>query len=388
MAWTTETKPVPGGRGIEWCAGQIDSPVRRLRFLKEYGPGREEILRSNARSSWLLAVVPVVLLVSTLPPRARSTDAGKVTAPPVAAAPEPAPVVAEAPGDVWLVERTGDHEAYSNGLRIDNRFSVANHPRSYLVFPAAQSEERGERRSAPAGIVFHTTESQLVPFKSGENDRLQRIGESLLEYVRRRRSYNFVIDRFGRVYRLVAEEDAANHAGNSVWSDADYLYLNLNESFIGVAFETQTKTARDEAEVTAAQVQSAAMLTNMLRERYGIPAGNCVTHAQVSVNTSNLQIGYHLDWASSFPFGRLGLPDNYAVPLPAVAVFGFEYDPGFARRAGDRMYREAILGDGQIRARAAEAHVEVSVYRRGLQQRYRRELAALRGGTDAREHTD
>jgi len=42
------------------------------------------------------------------------------------------------------------------------------------------------------------------------------------------------------------------------------------------------------------------MLTDMLRKRYGIPAGNCVTHAQVSVNPSNLLIGYHIDWASSF----------------------------------------------------------------------------------------
>jgi hypothetical protein len=326
-------------------------------------------------------VVPFVLLLMTnaAPPRvAKVKTIAKFGAPLVA--PQPAAVVLAPPGEIWIVENGSDHETYSNGLRIDSRFSTPNRPRSYLAFPAAHPEQRGERRTVPAGIVFHTTESLLVPFDSRENIRIQRIGESLLEYVRRRRSYNFVIDRYGRVYRLVPEQDAANHAGYSVWSDADYVYLNLNESFIGVAFETQTAAGQDEAQVTSAQVQSAAMLTNMLRRRYGIPAGNCVTHAQVSVNTANLQIGYHLDWASAFPFRAIGLPDNYTVPLPAVAVFGFGYDPGFARRAGDRMYREAELGDHQLRERAAEAHVEPAAYRRTLQQRYRRELAALHAG--------
>jgi hypothetical protein len=176
---------------------------------------------------------------------------------------------------------------------------------------------------------------------------------------------------------VVREEDAANHAGHSVWSDANYLYLNLNDSFIGVAFETRTLPGQDEATVTQAQMHAAAMLTDMLRRRYRIPAVNCVTHAQVSVNVSNLQVGYHLDWASSFPFGQIGLPDNYAVPLPSVAFFGFGYDPGFARRAGDRMFQEAEMGNRVMLERASAAHLEPAVYRRELQQRYRTELAAM-----------
>jgi hypothetical protein len=375
MAYSTETELAPGRR-VEWLAGQIHSPVVRLRFLQEFAPRPIDVPRNKASRAWLRAAFPVVFMLLTLPPHAKSAKAGAAS---VAIAAKPAAVVVEAPGEIWMVEKASDYETYSNGLRIDSRFSIANHARSYLAFPAAHPDRPGARRSVPAGIVFHTTESLQVPFEPGENNRLQRIGESLLEYVRRRRSYNFVIDRFGRVYRVVPEEHAANHAGYSVWSDADYLYLNLNESFIGVAFETQTKAGQDEAEVTSAQVQSAALLTNVLRKRYGISAGNCVTHAQVSVNAVNLQIGYHLDWASSFPFGKVGLPDNYAVPLPAVSVFGFEYDRGFARRAGDRMYQQAMLGDAQMREHAAEAHVEPALYRRELQQRYRRELAATRG---------
>lgn len=142
---------------------------------------------------------------------------------------------------------------------------------------------------------------------------LQRIGESLIEYVQRKRAYHFLIDRFGRVYRVVAETDAANHAGFSVWADESSVYVNLNESFLGVSFEAETQPGQMQPSVSPAQVRAAAMLTEMLRSRYAIPAANCVTHAQVSVNPSNMRVGYHTDWASSFPFEELGLPDNYAL---------------------------------------------------------------------------
>ena len=98
----------------------------------------------------------------------------------------------------------------------------------------------------PAGIVYHTTESLQAPFESSQNNVLKRVGESLLEYVRRRRCYNFLIDRFGRVFRIVNESDAADHAGHSVWADERHFYVNLNDSFIGVSFEAQTEAGRDQ----------------------------------------------------------------------------------------------------------------------------------------------
>jgi len=283
--------------------------------------------------------------------------------------------------EVWQVERTAVSETYSNGLRIDNRFSIANRRRSYLAFSATRPDDmRGERRSVPAGIVFHTTESLQAPFESGQNPTLKRIGEALLNYVRLKRSYNFVIDRFGRVYRVVRESDAANHAGNSIWSDPKWLYLNLNDSFLGISFETQTAPGQLETAVNPAQVRSADLLIEMLRNRYGIPAGNCVTHAQVSVNVSNLLLGYHLDWASSFPFDQVGLPDNYAVPLPAISLFGFQYDSNFVSKAGLRLSQEAQLAEEILRDDAGAAHLPVPVYRKALQKRYSSRLAAVRGG--------
>jgi hypothetical protein len=161
----------------------------------------------------------------------------------------------------------------------------------------------------------------------------------------------------------------------------------LNQSFLGVSFETQTAPGQARAALNPAQVRSGDVLIEMLRKRYGIPARNCVTHAQVSVNVSNLLIGYHLDWASSFPFDQFGLPDNYALPLPAVSLFGFEYDASFVRQAGVRLYREAQLSEQVLRDRAGTAHLPVPLYRGSLQKRYLSQLAAVRAeaGTDQEE---
>lgn len=365
---------------VEWLAGQISSPVLRLRFLQAAMPAPQKQYRHRlSYRSWLLISFAVGLLLITMPASVSRLRASHVIARPAVSRSGPAIIRVEPTPEIWQVEKTNAFETYSNGLRIDNRFAIANRPRSYLAFPADRPwDMQGVRRSIPAGIVFHTTESLQAPFEPAQNAALKRIGESLLTYVKNKRAYNFLIDRFGRVYRVVRESDAANHAGNSVWSDAQWLYLNLNQSFLAISFETQTLPGQAEAAVNPAQVRSAALLTEMLRKRYKIPAGNCVTHAQVSVNPSNLRIGYHVDWASSFPFEQLGLPDNYALPLPAVSLFGFESDASFAREAGARLYREAELAEQVLRDRAAAAHLQVSVYRKALQTRYRSHLSTVR----------
>ena len=43
-----------------------------------------------------------------------------------------------------------------------------------------------------------------------------------------------MIDRFGRVFRIVHESDIANHAGLSVWGDERGAYVNLNASFLEI----------------------------------------------------------------------------------------------------------------------------------------------------------
>ena len=365
---------------VEWFAGQIPNPVHRLRFLRAVMSTRDKDRKPY--KFWLLVALLILAASASVPaivPRVRAVR-GIEPLPAAARATVPAVQTPE----IWQVERTNAFETYSNGLRIENQFSIPNRRRSYLVFSAARPEDtQGERRFLPAGIVFHTTESLQAPFEAGQNSALKRIGESLLAYVRLKRAYNFVIDRFGRVYRVVLETDAADHAGISVWADPEWLYLNLNQSFLAVSFETQTLPGQVETAVNPAQVRAAAMLTDMLRKRYGITAGNCVTHAPISVNVSNLQIGLHTDWASSFPFEQLGLPDNYATPLPAVSQFGFESDANFAHQGGARLYQGVQLAEQVLRDRAAASHMSVPNYRKALQKRYGSQLATVR--SDANE---
>jgi N-acetyl-anhydromuramyl-L-alanine amidase AmpD len=248
-----------------------------------------------------------------------------------------------------------------------------------MAFSNASSDGTGgENQSDPVGIVYHTTESLQAPFEPSQNQVLKRVAESLIEYVRRRRCYNFLVDRFGRVFRIVRESDAADHAGHSVWADEKHYYIGLNDSFLGVSFEAETEAGETLSGVSPAQIHAAAMLTEMLRSRYKIPAGNCVTHAQVSVNPSNMQIGYHVDWASSFPFDKLGLPDNYAAPSPAVSLFGFAFDGNFEQRAGVRLAAGALRAERALVARAQTAHLSLPAYRKTLQQRYLRLTARHR----------
>lgn len=356
---------------VDWSAAQIEDPIWRLRFLQAVAP-RPGALSRVAKTPALLLLVAGCLGFAAIVAFRRHPDLRHAA---TASPPRPAHRQVEVPesqGNVWLVEKTAAFETYSNGLRLENGYVTGGAPRHFLAYPVASPESRPEQRSAPVGIVYHTTESLLAPFEPSQNTVLKRVGESLLDYVRRRRCYHFLIDRFGRVFRIVDEASPAGHAGNSVWADSRYAYLNLNDSFIGISFEAQTGTGESATTVEVAQVRAAAMLTEMLRRRYGIDAVNCVTHAQVSVNPLNMKIGYHLDWASSFPFDRIGLPDNYALPSPAIRLFGFEFDTHFEERAGPRMAASAALSGRLLAERAASAGVPQDIYRQALRHAYHR----------------
>ena len=369
---------------LELIARGIGDPVLRLRFLKFVAPPPP----SRPRRRRLLLLAPIPLALAAIFPMAFRLRPKAATLPPPAPPVErpAAPVEHTPPGEIWKVEDAGGWETYSNGLRIDNRFVVFTHRRSYLVFPAVQAGARNPLPSGkPAGIVFHTTESRQPPLEAGRNGELRRLQNSLIDYLRRERAYHFLIDRFGRVYRIVAETDAANHAGYSVWADETSIYVNLNESFLGISFEADTRPGQAQPSISPAQIRAAAGLTDLLRGRYAIPAADCVTHAQVSVNPSNMRIGYHTDWASSFPFDSLGLPNNYARASAAIARFGFEYDPAFLHWAGTQLYAGIEEGERQLREKARRAGLPPGAYRRQLQHRYREILETVRQNTAAPE---
>jgi hypothetical protein len=303
---------------------------------------RRWIARALEGTATLAAVASVVLALAVFAYRSRTPQPaapamvqanGPVAAEP-GADPQVVPVAAGlAPSAVWLVEKGPGWEQFSNGLRIETGFSQAGEARRYQIF----TEERGAEptvRHQPVGILFHTTESDVWPLEAAYNDSLRDSSQKLMRYVSRNKLYHYLIDRFGRVYRLVEEETKANHAGNSVWAQGRDIYVALNQSFLGVAFETRWEGGRA-LPITQAQFAAGRSLTDYLRQKWQIAPEMCVSHGLASVNPKKRLIGHHLDWARGFPFEAFGLPDQYNRLAPSVAVFGFGYDEDFIKVLGE-----------------------------------------------------
>ena len=124
-----------------------------------------------------------------------------------------------APASIWLVEKGEASEQYSNGLRIDTTFAVAGRA------PALPGLRGGPRNVAETfdkpGRASSSTPRRATsgPSTRAYNENLRDSSHDLLRYLKSNRVYNYLIDRFGRVYRVVDEETKANHAGHSVWTD-------------------------------------------------------------------------------------------------------------------------------------------------------------------------
>ncbi len=278
----------------------------------------------------------------------------------------PASAVPQATAGVWLVESGREHELYSNGLRLETGSTAEGKRRHFRAFDldGRLLEQIGGR---PVGLLFHTSESDIWPMQASFNENLRDSSQRLLRYLGREQVYNYLIDRFGRVYRVLPDESRANHAGHSIWAAQGRVYLNLNHAFLGISFESQWGGGRA-LPITEAQLQAGKLLTAWLRQRWDIAADMCVTHGLTSVNPHKYLIGHHVDWARGFPFAAFGLPDHYARPTPSVALFGFGYD-------GELLSKMEEPWEG---VRAAERLLDEEARRRGLPvEELRRERRAL-----------
>ncbi|HEX8558211.1 MAG TPA: peptidoglycan recognition family protein [Pyrinomonadaceae bacterium] len=293
------------------------------------------------------------------------------------------------PEKVWMVEQGADFERYSNGARINNTYATANRPRRYTAFRPGAAEPVGGAQSAPVGIVYHTSESDLLPFVEDNSGSIEYRSKNLLAYVRDHKSYNYVIDRFGQIYRVVRDEDAAFHAGNSVWSDGRVAYTGLNDSFLGVCFETKADVGDAGEQLTEAQVLSGRLLTQVLRSRHQIDDANCTAHGLVSVNPSGGRIAFHHDWARGFPFEAMGLSDKYAVRPASIAEFGFGYDAELVARLGGSLWPGVEAAEAEFARRAQDGGVRPDDLRERMRAVYRDRMrsqrAAARSGAGPSE---
>ena len=292
---------------------------------------------------------------------------------------QPAPGIAKylpdyKPVNVWMVEQKDGFERYSNGLRILRDYETANRQRGYNLFRPDGGKATPEILQKPVGIVYHTSESDILPFVSENNDSIESRSRGLLNYVQTHKSYNYVIDRFGQVYRIVRDDQAANHAGNSIWSDQRGVYVGLNESFLGVCFETTSAVDQGEEQLTEAQVLAGRLLTQVLRSQHDIDEADCVTHGLVSVNPSNMLVSYHHDWVQNFPFEALGLSDKYKAVTASISIYGFTYDKEIAGYAGGEIWPGAKAAQAVFQSRAEQAKVDIKELRRRMRELYREQL--------------
>jgi len=370
--------------------------------------------RRKARWTALASIVAALLVVPAMlaglavkvdaPPQApvgtlhvadtpvASPDAGKATVDSLPAVAESLPeeTLGVAPTTIWLADRGTGWELYSNGLRIETSYAVAGKPRQYHVYKRESGLQK-ETYTKPAGILFHTSESDLWPLEESFQQQVRKSSENLLRYLQREQAYNYLIDRSGRVYRVVEDETRANHAGHSVWARNDEVYLDLNSAFLGVAFESRWDGGRT-LPITRAQLIAGRNLTNLLRQRFAIAPEMCVTHGLTSVSPKQRLIGYHRDWARGFPFEAFGLPDQYAQPLPSVAIFGFGYDDEFLHAVGER-WPGLIAAEQLLTEEARSKGITLDAIKRDHQSRYQewvREAPALENVTDevTTRHTD
>ncbi len=291
--------------------------------------------------------------------------------------------------EVWLVETAGETELYSNGLEVHNERLAHSEPRRYAVLNVGPgldinaAWERADWRSKPAGVMYHTTVSDTVPpLERSQNQLIRDRSDRLLGYIAREKLYNFVIDRFGRVWRLIPESEVAYHAGYSMWQSAGEHYFNLNDSFIAIGFESRPEAVepgvRPEVAITPAQIRAAKLLTEMLRERFGISEANCVAHEMVSLNPDNYRIGYHTDWLGRFPYESIGLSDNYLEPPTAVADWGFTYDDALVATLGGEVWPGMKAAARRFAADARSRGLSKEELRRSRRQTYMRLLSKLR----------
>src|ERR1022692_3170461 len=194
---------------IERKAQQIVDPVQRLKYLR-----LATAPTPPARLHW--GPLPSFCMVAML--LSMRSDAHLRRQPDSRPAANTLRAVRGEIPNVWKIEETKDYEVYSNGLRIENRLAIANDPRSYQLESvkdwavgqtprsarppqsdtqkpagASAADQRVRPtslpRTQPAGIVFHTTESDQAPFEPTQQHNLRRIGRETLLFVRNNRAY-------------------------------------------------------------------------------------------------------------------------------------------------------------------------------------------------------
>jgi len=203
-----------------------------------------------------------------------------------------------------------------------------------------------ERKLPVSMIVLHYTGM------ADAESALQRLTDPTAKV-----SSHYVIDEDGQVYRLVAEDKRAWHAGRAHWRGID----DVNSASIGIEL---VNPGHEFGYRPFPERQMEALLPLMadIADRHAITRGNIVGHSDVSPSRK-LDPGELFDWDRlarirlALPRPKKYLTDPFwsdASFLLALERFGYDVvDTEAAVRAFQRRFRPEIMDgviDGQCRA--------------------------------------
>ncbi len=118
-------------------------------------------------------------------------------------------------------------------------------------------------RSSTQFIILHTTEGSA----KGSGEKLARYGEA-----------HYMIDKLGRIYRVIDRKRVAYHCGRSMWSGR----TSLDSCSIGIEM-----VGNHNQDLSAAQYRALRELLNELKRIYKIPDNRILTHSMVAYGTPN-----------------------------------------------------------------------------------------------------
>lgn len=143
----------------------------------------------------------------------------------------------------------------------------------------------------PASELRDTTRNFIVIHNDGSNMTARQTYNVLR---RRRLSYHYFIDRYGKIYEFVNPMYVAKHAGISIYD----VFSRWNDFSIGICLQGINGLI-----YTDSQYASLQMLVNQLKERYHNVGNRLYLHSQIA-----FPWGRKKDPGETFDVSRITVP--------------------------------------------------------------------------------
>ncbi len=154
-------------------------------------------------------------------------------------------------------------------------------------------------------------------------------------------SAHYLIDRAGRLYRLVPETERAWHAGVSRWRGVS----DVNSASIGIELENKGHEFGPEP-YPAAQMEVLTALTGEIVARHGIEARNVVGHSDIAPSRKQ-DPGEWFDWAALAAEG-IGLWPSPRPSRGRVLATGDQGEDVERFQAALATYGYGLVADGRF----------------------------------------